>query len=1766
MSDTGSPNLRLLSLNVNGLRSSPEKRRQLFHGLQLGHYDVICLQETHHSSEAEAQQWMQEGSGPGSAWLGPSYWCHYTTASRGVAILFAAHVPLSNISRRGSDPDGRLLCVDFTFHATPFTVATVYAPSTAADRPSFFSQLHSHFMPAASSSTSRASTSRASTSRETRDQPARRCLIVGGDFNCVADRAIDRFAFTTTTTAATQDSGFPELQSCMQLLGLKDTWRQQHPTERRYTYFNTDGSAASRLDRWLTSTSAHASITGHRFIDGLVGDHRGVLIRVIPANGVIQGKGNWTLRASLLADTIFCTRLRQRLAAYDNKHPLSASAAASLFLTGISHPPPPATAASPATQSPPAPQPQPPPTPMPPHPHAEPLNARDRLDGMLNVIYTTAMAYDLDLRHSRRREHAALLTAVNAAEADATQANPPPAALHNFRAAQTALQEHGQREARSAAARAAVVYQDFAEAPTFYFHATHGRGEPTNRLLSRLETVPASPNGPHQPIHLTTHSGRLAAAAAIREFYSSDSPDGLFRPGDINRAAQDDLLGDIDRTLSPADTASCEGAFSVDELHAALRTLPRGKAPGSDGIPYELYSAFWPELGQPLCDALNEAFANNEEFPEAAPPGASSSGASSSRATASPTLTQRQRTGTITIIYKGKGSQAQLGNYRPITLFNTDVKIAAKALALRFSHPLASVVDSTQTAYIPGRWAGDNVICHMEEIDYAAVTGEPGTMIILDFAKAFDRLHRGWLLRCLDAMGFGPDARRWVSTMLAGSQARVAYNGWHTDNFPTAGGVGQGSPLSALLYVAAAQPLAARARRLQAEGLAAAITMPDGSPAPPTHQHADDTTLHGRTPADVAVLFNRAVMPFCEASGARINVSKTKGITFGVGASADAFTDAATGIQYVSAVSTVRHLGVELGADTTATAAARDTQLTAKLHIINSSIATWSRHNLSYFGRVYVARQVLASMLAYHFTFLPPKPAILNALRKVIYGYVKRSPHSNAGSPSFQPAADIATLSFSDGGVRLPDLLWAPEALRAKYASRMLEPAYHPWKVYAANWLGRHAARQTAHPPLPPRSIGHPQATTSRATTSRDRAMGITAEAPTANAEAPTANAEAPIAETLRRLPQRDIDSWGLGTAALISTFDCATIPDLPPRVKAAFIAFQRLHPHRLTPPADLSGPQVLREPLFYNRQITDAQGQPLGGQRWLPLASEGICRVGDLRNALAAATPAHAAAITLALAREAHSLLPDAWRTPQLPSTPTNAHLSPDRRRVVVITPSDDETNSHPTQALYTVNVDRSLVATLPGHRPQAEPPDATWSPCLLSCWSPARSWRRQENEVSPTAADADPIAPTPSLYLVGPWSEVQLDPAVWGCGNACLIQLVVSRMSQRLRVIHLNSHPPNGSAYLAGRPVRPKVWEDSWDSASPGPSGIRHMEQRWEDSAAAKRAAGLVGSPMQDGTSMETASSYAAWMSASNPRMHPRDRAAAAAATRQATDSTPPSQRQPRHPPTTTTADDTVDIARQDPGMPPWAQVYKAIGDRRLPREHRVIAWRLLHGLLPCGAFLMHVSHQPTRATNAASTCSHPACSSAPANLTHIFVTCQLAQAVVRWLCDVWAALDPGNRPPSTFAVIAVGDPGTWTPQWPELWMRLRLRTLHELWRSHAAMQRAQQPASACAIASRIVLGAAADMRLDWLRASMPAHALADACGSWMTGNGRPLSPEEAREQFEQLWCVNNVLCQLPAAGASAPDIRWSASWPVPFPAAQLPAATATQSAAAS
>ena len=83
---------------------------------------------------------------------------------------------------------------------------------------------------------------------------------------------------------------------------------------------------------------------------------------------------------------------------------------------------------------------------------------------------------------------------------------------------------------------------------------------------------------------LCSVDGRQQADNTIVNFFSADSPTGMYRQLPTDLSAQQALLSSLDRRLP---SHACEGAeqgITLDELQASLKLSARGKKPGSDGF------------------------------------------------------------------------------------------------------------------------------------------------------------------------------------------------------------------------------------------------------------------------------------------------------------------------------------------------------------------------------------------------------------------------------------------------------------------------------------------------------------------------------------------------------------------------------------------------------------------------------------------------------------------------------------------------------------------------------------------------------------------------------------------------------------------------------------------------------------------------------------------------------------------------------------------------------------------------------------------------------------------------------------------------------------------------------------------------------------------------------------------------------------------------------------------------------------------------------
>ena len=114
-----------------------------------------------------------------------------------------------------------------------------------------------------------------------------------------------------------------------------------------------------------------------------------------------------------------------------------------------------------------------------------------------------------------------------------------------------------------------------------------------------------------------------------------------------------------------------------------------------------------------------------------------------------------QRRGIIKVIPKKDPDPCLAKNWRPITLLNTNYKIAAKAIANRLKIVIPKIVNNDQTGFIKGRFIGENIRLIEGIINYTATQNIPGQLLFLDFEKAFDTVERSFIWKTLESFNFG---------------------------------------------------------------------------------------------------------------------------------------------------------------------------------------------------------------------------------------------------------------------------------------------------------------------------------------------------------------------------------------------------------------------------------------------------------------------------------------------------------------------------------------------------------------------------------------------------------------------------------------------------------------------------------------------------------------------------------------------------------------------------------------------------------------------------------------------------------------------------------------------------------------------------------------------------------------------------------------------------------------------------------------------------
>ena len=472
------------------------------------------------------------------------------------------------------------------------------------------------------------------------------------------------------------------------------------------------------------------------------------------------------------------------------------------------------------------------------------------------ALTNTARALAKEFAQRRAAPSAARLAAEaerDAAEAALSQAPPghPDAepALQRMVAADTALTRAILEEARPADLHSR--YQWLRE------------GEHPSPLLSKLMSPPTKSG--HIPCLKDPQGGLITGGRQLAEHavqhYSAVSAKQPTIP-----ESQAIVLSTITAPqVQPISAAAAADAGSLvvteEEVLKAMKSTKANTSPGPDGIP----AALWRWCKDPLAKVLARlytAIGHTGTTPPGFPKGA------------------------VVALYKGKGDAAMLVNYRPITLLNTDYRLLAKVLATRWGLVLGGSISREQTAFLPGRLIGENIM--LLQLLPAALRAQAtstarnqGAAVFLDFQKAYDTVDRGFLLAVMERMGAGAvgaagaqqatGMTRWAQILLADTQAVAVINGHVSSARAWDAGVRQGCPLAPAMYLFVACALSCWLKAQPPEYIGISL----GGERVTCPQHADDSLpLLPVLNRDTVLWLKECMAVFDEASRQQLNLPK----------------------------------------------------------------------------------------------------------------------------------------------------------------------------------------------------------------------------------------------------------------------------------------------------------------------------------------------------------------------------------------------------------------------------------------------------------------------------------------------------------------------------------------------------------------------------------------------------------------------------------------------------------------------------------------------------------------------------------------------------------------------------------------------------------------------------------------------------------------------------------------------------------------------------
>jgi exonuclease III len=509
--------INLLSLNIRGLNND-HKITSLFSllkaDLRFKKFDIILLHETklHRKDHTFFQnRWNSHVIFSSSPHGG----------NAGTLILIRKHSNIHIISS-WADDEGRISQLVFSWLDLEFTLFSVYAPAEHATRTAFFDKFLDKIPETESA-----------------------LVLMGGDFNCVADPVLDRSGGDPVGGQV----GFPELQEIMSALDLEDIWRVRHPTDRAFTWASSktqnDRLVRSRIDRWLSSALLSPFIRDASIFDFPLQnlDHKAVTISIADPDMVKPGPGYWKLNTSLLEDHNYRYLIRNELRALLAFKPT----------------------------------------------YNNPMQWWEMSKKTIKEV-----SEKFAKKKAARLARKGLSLQEKLSQAESLLASNPssPTLQSAFINAKNDLSDYEKYKLDGLLLRSRSTFVAAQETPSRAIKMISQVSQKSSQIPSLSHPTLGPSSDPHVMLITAT------------EFYSN-----LFKEppsGPAVSLAQTQILSSwTDDILTDGDPR-CDGLISLREAKEAIFSSPKFKSPGIDGLPVEFYAEFWDILGPAITQMFND--------------------------------------------------------------------------------------------------------------------------------------------------------------------------------------------------------------------------------------------------------------------------------------------------------------------------------------------------------------------------------------------------------------------------------------------------------------------------------------------------------------------------------------------------------------------------------------------------------------------------------------------------------------------------------------------------------------------------------------------------------------------------------------------------------------------------------------------------------------------------------------------------------------------------------------------------------------------------------------------------------------------------------------------------------------------------------------------------------------------------------------------------------------------------------------------------------